>query len=486
MKKLSNILIIVSLILLSGVGIKHFELSEYLTKLMSEQKGTDSVAEIKIEPKRTKTKISYKNHLDKGDLRFQNGYNTLAIAEYTEATKLEPSLPDAYIKIGKVHFSEKNFTKALENFRIASQTDPEHVESKILIGITYINLSEFDKAEKIFNAVTAENAKLYYYRGLLNILYKQYEDAKFNLEKAIKTDSEGTIKNGAGKVLGAFATFIVSEGAQETYRRTLLAKALSEVNEHNLAIQVVYDVLEENPQYRDAWIILGYSYLNLEKYFDAISSLEKALEIDPSKPETLYFLGITQKKQGEYGASINSLEIAVRNGFEPRTMAYKELAESYMKNEEYEKAVMYYEKLIEADKTNMDAFIKAIWIYIDFIGNPGKAEEIAKTAISANPESALSYNLLGWAKTSSGDMEGAKDNLEKALEIDENLAAAYLNLGIWYERQGNLVDAKTNYKRAYELEKGTGVGEKALNMYNATVKKEAEKSTQATPSVMEP
>lgn len=485
MKKLSNILIIVSLILLSAVTIRHFGLSKYITAFVSKEKNIEKTEVKKVEPKKIRTKISYKNHLDKGDLRFQNGYNTLAIAEYTEATKLEPSLPDAYIKIGKVHFSEKNFTKALENFRIASQTDPQHVESKILIGITYINLSEFDKAEKIFNAVTAENAKLYYYRGLLNVLYKQYEDAKFNLGKASETDSEGTVKNGAERVLGAFATFDVSEGAQETYRRTLLAKALSEVNEHNLAIQVVYDVLEENPQYRDAWIILGYSYLNIEKYFDAISSLEKALEIDPSKPETLYFLGITQKKQGEYGSAINSLEIAVRNGFEPRTMAYKELAESYMKNEEYEKAVMYYEKLIEADKTNMDAFIKAIWIYIDFIGNPGKAEEIAKTAVEAHPEEALSYNLLGWAKTSSGDMKGAKDNLEKAIEIDENLAAAYLNLGIWYERQGNLVDAKINYKRAYELEKGTGVGEKALDMYNALIKKETEKSTPATQSAME-
>lgn len=485
MKKLSNILIIVSLILLSAVTIRHFGLSRYITAFVSKEKNIEKTEVKKVEPKKIRTKISYKNHLDKGDLRFQNGYNTLAIAEYTEATKLEPSLPDAYIKIGKVHFSEKNWEKALENFRIASQADSEHIESKILIGITYINLSEFDKAEKIFNAINGEDARLYYYRGLLNILYKKYEDAKYNLGKAAETDVEGIVKGNSQKLLAAFDTFDKSEGAQETYQRTLLAKTLSEVNEHNLTIQVVYDVLEGNPQYRDAWIILGYSYLNLEKYFDAVSSLEKALAIDPSKPEALYFLGVAQKKQGEYGKAINNLEIAVRNGFEPKATAYKELAESYMKNEEYEKAVEYYEKLIEADASNLDAFIKAIWIYIDFIGNPGKAEEIAQTAVKAHPEDALSYNLLGWAKISGGDMTGAKDNLDKALQIDENLAAAYLNLGIWYERQGNLVDAKTNYKRAYELEKGTGVGEKALNMYNALIKKETEKSTPATQSAME-
>ncbi|MDP4008431.1 MAG: tetratricopeptide repeat protein [Candidatus Peregrinibacteria bacterium] len=471
MKKLSNILILVSLILLSVITIKHFSLSSYVTKYFTQNNETNEVVKTNT-PKKIKTKISYKTHIEKGDLRFQNGYNTLAITEYTLASQLEPSLPEAYIKIGKVHFSEKNFQKALENFRIASQIDMEDIEAKILIGIAYINLNEFDKADKILNSVTGDDARLYYYRGLLNILYKKYDDAKYNLEKAIEADQGNNIKENAQKILSAFETFEKSEGAQETYRRTLLSKALSEVNEHNLTIQVIYDVLEENPEYRDSWIILGYSYLNLEKYFDAISSFEKALKIDPSKPETLYFLGLVQKKQGEYGKAINNLEVAIRNGFEPKATAFKELAESYLKNEEYEKSVDYYEKLIIIDPSNLDAFTKAIWIYIDFIGNPGKAEALAENAVKTHPEDALSYNLLGWTKTIQGDMAGAKDNLDKALEIDENLAAAYLNLGIWYEAQENIIEAKANYKRAYELEKGTGVGEKALNLYNAIIKNE--------------
>jgi len=472
MKKLSNVLILTSLILLSVVVIQHFELSKYITTLTKENDQTHLTKTVE-QPKKVKTKISYKKHIEKGDMRFQNGYHTLAITEYTLASQIEPGLPEPYIKIGKIHFSEKAFKKALENFRIASQIDTEDIESKILIGITYINLNEFDKAEKIFNSIEGEDARLYYYRGLLNILYKKYDEAKYNLEKTIEIEKEGDTARNAYRILDAFRTFEASEGAQETYLRTLLSQSLSEINEHTLTIQVIYDVLETNPEYRDVWIILGYSYLSLEKYFDAISSFEEALEIDPSKPETLYFLGITQKKQGEYGNTINNLELAVRNGFEPKITAYQELAESYLKNEEYEKSVEYYEKLITLDSNNLDAVIQAIWIYIDFIGNPGKASKLAENVINTHPEEALSYNLLGWAKTIEGDLEEAKTNLDKALEIDENLAAAYLNLGIWHETQGNIEDAKNNYRRAYELEKGTGVGQKALNQYNAIIEREA-------------
>ncbi len=151
--------------------------------------------------------------------------------------------------------------------------------------------------------------------------------------------------------------------------------------------------------------------------------------------------------------------------------------ESYLKNEEYELSAEYYEKLIELDSSNMDAFIKAIWIYLDFIGSPGKATQLAESAVISHPEDALSYNLLGWAKTMDGDLEEAKANLDKAIELDENLAAAYLNLGIWHETQDNLEEAKANYRRAYELEKGTGVGEKALKLYNAIIKREAKEAT---------
>ncbi|MBT6068806.1 tetratricopeptide repeat protein [Candidatus Peregrinibacteria bacterium] len=471
MKKLSNLLILLTLILLSVVLIQHFGLTKYVTSHFSTQE--EAVQEEVETKEKIRTRISYAKHIEKGDSRFQNGYLTLAITEYSLASQLEPTLPEPYIKIGKVHFGEKDFTKALENFRIANQIDIKNIESKILIGITYISLSEFDKSEKIFNSIEGNDARIYYYRGLLGVLYKRYEDAKYNLEEVLKINPESQIADNAKRILNAFTTFEGSEGAQETYLRTLLAQNLSEINEHNLTIQVIYDVLEANPEYRDAWIILGYSYLNLEKYFDAISSLKEAEEIDPSKPETLYFLGLAEKKQGEYGESINHLEIALRNGFEPKEAVFKELAEGYLKNEEYEKSVQYYEKLIEVNPENLDAFIKAIWIYLDFIGDSNKATEIAESVVLSHPDSALSYNLLGWALAEEGDVEGSKENLDKAIEMDENLAAAYLNLGIWYEVQDNLKEAKANYNRAYELEKGTAIGEKAMIRYNAIIKAEA-------------
>ena len=179
--------------------------------------------------------------------------------------------------------------------------------------------------------------------------------------------------------------------------------------------------------------------------------------------------------------AINKFERAYKSGFEPAETVVLKLAESYLKNEEYEKSVRYYEKLIDLTPENFDAFIKAIWLHLDFLKNEARAIELAKRAVKLHPNNALSYNLLGWAETQNGELENAKANLEKALEIDENLAAAYLNLGIWYETQGNLPEAKANYFRAYNLEKATGVGQKAGEKYNALVKQEATSTLPPTP-----
>ena len=58
-----------------------------------------------------------------------------------------------------------------------------------------------------------------------------------------------------------------------------------------------------------------------------------------------------------------------------------------------------------------------------------------------------SINELGIAYRKNGDLENAAKQFKKAIEIDDNFAAAHYNLGETEYRRGNLKDAKKEYQK---------------------------------------
>ena len=89
---------------------------------------------------------------------------------------------------------------------------------------------------------------------------------------------------------GAFQEFSLFPQGNPLHLELLLAKSFNSLGFYEMSIQMCKKILKERDDYRDAWIILGHSYLSLEKYSLARDVLTKALDLDPTKPETAFFL----------------------------------------------------------------------------------------------------------------------------------------------------------------------------------------------------
>ncbi|MEZ4087775.1 MAG: tetratricopeptide repeat protein [Candidatus Gracilibacteria bacterium] len=415
---------------------------------------------------RTKT---YDEHMTRGNLLVQNGYNALAVAEFEAAADQAPTNPSPLIAIGKIHLDSGDTIKAKLSFEEALKLNPSNLEATIYLGKTLIQDREVAEAKILFDGISVHNQLSKFYQAMTHAYVGDHEGAKTAFRESINIGGDQNITAGAQNFLSAYDEFDANQGGPAVHLYTLLARSYDQVGEYEMAIPVLFEVIREKKDYRDAWIILGHSYLSTQKYQDAVEALEEARKLDPQKPETLFFLGLGYFGLEDYEQAAAFLELAKSNGFQPQVQVDQKLAEIYLILEDYEAATDKYEEVLSLNSQEINYFIKPMWVYIEKLNQPEKAVTLANLALQTHPDQAMSYNLLGWAKIATGDLVEAKQDLEKAASLDPELDAVYLNFGTLYQRRGDNQTALAFYKKAYELGGGNSISTAAADMYNKLI-----------------
>jgi tetratricopeptide (TPR) repeat protein len=450
--------------------------SESQTEIQEEQ--TDSTTET-ID---NELPSSYQSQLDKGATLFEEGHYELAAAEYQKAATLAPQESEGYARLGKAYFYDEKYLEAKAALQKAITLGSAESEAQILLGRTYLELGKFSDAESTFLKITPSTTETVYYQAIFKAYNGAYEEAKTLFQQVIDSGESSELSQNATTYLSAMTEFGSAEDAPASYATTLIARSLAETGQETLAIDLVYSVLQVEPDYRDAWIILGYVYLSQEKYADAEEALLKAIELDPTKAETRYFLGLSYFGKEDYTSALIQFELALESGFEPRVQVYQKLGDAAVLVNDYQKAVEAYENVLILNSSDVNLYIRPIWIYLDQLNDLKSARTWAEKAVTDHPNSAMSYNLLGWVQTEAGEWTAAEENLNYALILDPNLAGAYLNFGKWYEAQGRLEEAKERYKRAYSLDAGGSIGNLAGERYNELIKQEEARAVETNPT----
>ncbi len=413
--------------------------------------------------------LSYEERLEKGDYYFERGFLTFASNEYVRAANLEPSRIDPYLALVKTHFELRNYKKALSNAEIVLSINPNHLPTRFDVVRIYIKLSDFDTAKNLLDAyppTAVPDARVLYYQGLLAALFHNHDVAQKNLKQAQVASTDLELSSHISIVLESYQEFSFTQAAEDLYLSELLARSFNKVTEYEMAIHLLKTVLRERGDLRDGWILLGFAYLNLEKYQFALTGFEKAYSLDSEWPTTQYFLGVTHKELERFDESITYFNLALSNDFEPMLVIYRHLADLYFETQDYEKSAKAYEEVLEVSKDDINSFIRPVWLYLDFIKEPQKALKVAEAAVMTFPESAMSFNLLGWSYAGLKDDDKAERNLLKAIELEPSLAAAHYNLANLYSSQNRNQMALDAFQKAYDLDANGSIGNMAAKAYN--------------------
>jgi len=403
----------------------------------------------------------------------QKGYLQLALKEYETASQIDPKKIEPLLHSAKIYFTNQDFINAKINFEKVLALSPDNLDAQIGLGKTYIATRKPEEAANVFNQIMVHNQESKFYQAALSAYNQDHEKAKNLFNETISVDPDSIIGKNSQKFLDAFQEYASYQGGSPLHLKTLLSRAFIESKEYSLAITLLYEGMQEKKDYRDAWILLGYSYLNSEKYQDALESMLEARKLDSEKPETYFYLGLTYLSMQDYKSAADSLQLAKKYGYMPQSFIDQKLAEIYLEMKDYKEAAKSYESLLSLNDSDINYFIKPLWIYIDKLNEPEKALDLAKKAFVRHSETAMAYNLMGWAYVGAGQLMSAKTYLDKARELDPALDAIYLNFGKLYEKKGDFILAINYYKKAYQLGKGNSVALAAADLYNQLVSKQS-------------
>ncbi len=337
-------------------------------------------------------KLGAKMHLIRATSYFLQKDNERAIADFTEAIRLNPEDAIAYYIRGAAYRNLKDYEQAIADFTEAICLDPEYADAYYIRGTTYRNLKDYEQAITDFSEtirLNPEYADAYNSRGISYAIQGEYERANADFSESIRFKPEDTAY----------------------YYRGM---SYDELKEYERAIADYSEAIRLNPEYADAYNNRGIAYRNLKEYEQAIADYSEAIRLNPEYA-IYYNRGHVYRELKEYEQAIADYSEAIRLNPE-HAKAYNNRGLSYAELKEYEQAI--------ADFTE---------------------------AIRLNPEYTYTYNNRGLSYVELKEYEQAIADYNEVIRLNPEYASAYYNMACAYALQHKVEDVLSPLQRTLEL-----------------------------------
>jgi len=439
------------------------------------------------ELKNSKEIFSFEDFENRWDFYSEQNFIELAINEYNrsilEIKKIEEENNDLQ------KFSEEKkrvFEKLYKNQNLI--WDFKKAEKNILNLVSIssnedflfdlirnkINQKELEKAQLILNRVKNKNYKFYYFDFILNLDVK--EDIKV-LEKKFKILKNSTLKNWNPNYKSKITVLDNSIEEYKTYRDsqrihlyTLIWKALTNSFEFEVSNKILWEVLREREDYRDARIVFAYNKIRQWETEKWLNILIWAENIDPTKSEIQFYKAIAYEDLTDFTKSKHNFLTALKNWYEPKSQIYQKLAEIYFKEWDFKESIEFYKKMLSVNSENIDYFLLPFDIATEKQKDVKLALKIAQWADRRHSSNALAKSILWYWYFLNWDLEKAKEELKKSFELDKNLSRNYLYAWEISVKEWNTSSALKQFELAYKKDPNWKVWEKAIKFYNELLK----------------
>lgn len=401
----------------------------------------------------------FSERLAAGKAALATGEYAKAIPELSVAAAITPAEIEPLLLLAEAQVRIEQFERARENLIAAEKLDAVHPDIFILRGIIYLREGKFPLAEQLF-AKAAEQGK--FWQGLLAAFYDREKEARKLLELSSDTRAE--------TMLSAFTEYESFPDSPKTHLDVLLARAMNEIGEYQLAAAKIKPVLATDPDYRDAWLLLGYAQFAQQQFGLAKSSWQTAYSLDPAKAETQYFLALVNFESGDFPQAEHFFLLARENRFSG-TELMRKLAETYFEQGKFrEAAETLVEQLRDNEAATVEEFMRPIYLYLENVGDGLTAWDLAQDALIRFPESSLAYNFAGWVSLENDYLREAYDYLQKSIALNRELPWSHFNLGRYFERAGDISSALAAYRQTYTLDPAGKIGSLAATRHNELLK----------------
>jgi Flp pilus assembly protein TadD len=213
--------------------------------------------------------------------------------------------------------------------------------------------------------------------------------------------------------------------------------------------QLLYKVRENDPRVQAVPYMLGQAALRQQNWEEAAAELQKALELNPSFDQAMTALARALHEKGDDTGARQWLQKAVQQN-DQNYRAWYELAWIEDKSGNKEGAGAAYKKVLSL-QPNFALAQRGLGLL--YFGRRDYAQAVPHLlqTTKLGLKTAEILNLLGICYDRTGRLSDAIASYRSALQLNENLADAHLNLGYSYEQLHRKTLARKEYDEACRL-----------------------------------
>lgn len=441
-----------------------YERGKILEKLKRNEEALDSWEKaVALEPNLVKvyfSKMSLYNKLNNKEGVIENAKKLIEI---------EPNNSGWPYLLGLYRWDYKDYSEALKNFNKAIEISPQFANAYHSRAIVYASLGQEEKALGDYNKaieLEPDNYEYYLSRGTFYVDNKQdYQTAIQDYSKSIEFNgkrAEAYYKRGnayhnlnqTDKALIDYnkAIEVDSENAEAYYSRGYLY--LFKLKKYQAAIDDFNKVIELAPEIADGYNNRGVAYYNLKDYEPAIQDYQKAIELNP---ELIYPYGnlgriYLEQKENEKAIEIFNRYISQYPNNELGYIGYSERSYIYLQLEEYEKALIDADKIIEITPNIPDGYIRKAHVY----HSQGKYEEAIKAynqGLAKDENFLAPISNIGLIEYEQGNIAQAMEKWQKIIKADPLYVEPILAIAVALYQQGKQEEAIKLAQKALQIDR---------------------------------
>jgi tetratricopeptide (TPR) repeat protein len=406
-----------------------------------------------------------------------------AVSYFRKALQLKPDFINTVFNLGNLYFETyKDDSAIFYNKKLAGLLQEPDAYTFNKIGLSYYYLGMPDSAITYYNkAIAITNEEPYFFRNRADAYYdnKQYQQAIADYEFSNRKFPDSTKEYFNLALSYAYVNNFAK--AEDIYKQSLVKQkdqANLYLSYYNLgwimdnqdkskeALYWYKKAVNANPKYLNALNNLAYSYDRLSKKDSAIYWYKRALKTDPTYTRSISNLASLYNDLYKYDSSLVYYKMLApllpTDATVPYEIGqlyyYKEAYDTIFDQNNYDSAILYYEKAVQLNAAVADYWTKAGDAYFDaaatpkYEGNLGfyqKAIEHYQKAISLDSTQFLAMNRLGVSYIYLDKYKEAIDVFEQALKKDILYKNTYeYNLACIYSLQKNNTKALDYFERS--------------------------------------
>ena len=383
-------------------------------------------------------------------------------ANYQPALLLYGTIIEAYHARGKAHLDDRRYTEAVAAFQKAitldtdlgdnSQVDhPENTHIYVHLGAAYIGMKVYQKAIEALQQAIVQDADLvdaHYNLGYAYVEQGEHDEAIPHLERAIAIAPH--LKR---------AHYNLARAYRESGNLEAATNAITETLKLDLNYQPAHELADiiKQEHYNS-----GITYLNDERYSEAVTAFQNAITLDSDFADAHYNLGLAYLKMEAYPRAVPSLEKTI--ALDPNhTAAYHALALAYLGRQELGKARDAARDALKIDANYQPARSLLEAIDPSFIPPPSPLTQEVQDATPAEPKHPIdpqpdaksrqeTHHELGIAYLDAKMHTEAIAEFKKAIDLDPDYVSAHVSLGTIYLEMGQLDAAESAAEEALRID----------------------------------